>query len=103
MEYIIKSAIVRRHTPKGLKKIWKRIMLKLTEHNLNYYTLPYQNLIGTIPLEAITELEIVDDVLIVKVGNAQARYQHFKIDDAFELNHWFDIINNKIDHLDNPI
>ena len=103
MEYIIKSGNVRKHTPKGLKKIWKRVMLKLTDNNLNYYTLPYQNLIGTIPLEFITELEVVYDVLIAKIGNNQASYQHFKIDDAFELNHWFNIINNKIDHIDNPI
>ena len=94
MDNIIKSGRVKKLHPRGLQKVWKRVLLKLTPNYLGYYTLPYQNLIGSIPLEQVSQVEVVDDVLIVKIGNEEPRYQHFRIDDQFELNHWFITINN---------
>ena len=94
MDNIIKSGRVKKLHPKGLQKIWKRVLLKLTPGSLSYYTLPYQNLIGTMPLELVSQVYTSDDVLIIRIGQEEPRYQHFRIDDQYELNHWFTTIND---------
>jgi hypothetical protein len=96
MDNIIKSGRVKKLHPKGLQKVWKRVLLKLTPDGLGYYTLPYQNLIETIPLELVSQVEVVDDVLIVRIGQEEPRFQHFRIDEPFELNHWFTTINDML-------
>lgn len=98
---IIKSGFVQKLVPKGLNKVWKKIFIVCHTNVIELYNLnDYEKPTGTIPIEVITDIYIIDDILHIKNGNEENRIVKFKSD---ELQNWYNSINqarNLFEHIE---